>query len=103
MSRKIYRKPKQSPRRVPWSWLLAAGAAVLIIAGGLMVWYPSVATPSVTPEVTGAPSLVVDQTVIDEGYIKLDKTIQTTFRLKNVGDQPLQILGEPQVALVEGC
>jgi cell division septal protein FtsQ len=103
MSRKIYRKPKQPPRRVPWPWLLAAGAAVLIIAGGLVVWYPSATTRVATPQVTGAPSLAVDQTVIDEGYIKLDRPILTTFRLRNVGDQPLQILGEPRVELVEGC
>jgi hypothetical protein len=41
--------------------------------------------------------------MVDEGYLKLGTSIQTTFRLSNVGTQPLQILGEPQVQLVEGC
>jgi len=29
--------------------------------------------------------------------------VQTTFRLSHVGDQPLQILGVPEVELVAGC
>jgi hypothetical protein len=100
MSRKTYRKRKQPPpRQFPWPWLAVVGV-VLIIGGGLMIWSPSGTAP---PEVTGAPRLAVDQLVIDEGYIKLDRTIHTTFHLKNVGDRPLEILGEPQVELVEGC
>ncbi len=100
MSRKTYRKPKQPPpRRFPWPWVVVAGV-LLLIGGGLIMWPSALAEP---PEVTGAPRLAVDQTVIDEGYIKLNKTVRTTFYLKNVGDQPLQILGEPQVELVEGC
>jgi hypothetical protein len=102
-----YRKKKQSPppRRFSWMWLVGVGGALLLIAGGLgIAWTSSdAASPAVTPEVTGAPRLRVDQDVIDEGYIKLNKTIRTTFRLSNVGDQPLRILSEPQVELVEGC
>jgi hypothetical protein len=40
---------------------------------------------------------------VDEGYRKFNTSVRTTFRLSNVGDQPLQILGQPQVQLVEGC
>ena len=29
--------------------------------------------------------------------------VHETFRLSNAGNQPLQILGEPRVELVEGC
>jgi hypothetical protein len=46
---------------------------------------------------------VVDQTTIDEGDVKLGQTIRSAFRLQNAGDQPLQILGEPQVEVIEGC
>jgi hypothetical protein len=51
----------------------------------------------------GAPRLGVDQTVIDEGYVKFNVPVRTVFELSNVGDQPLTILGEPTVQLVEGC
>jgi hypothetical protein len=109
MSKKsrYYKKRKKSPppRRFSWMWLAAVGGALLLIAGGLgIAWTSSgAASPAVTPEVTGAPRLAVDQTVIDEGYVRLNSTVRTAFRLRNVGDQPLRILGEPQVELVEGC
>jgi len=103
MSRKTYRKKKQ-PRRRRSSWLwLAVGALLLVIGGGLMTWFTSGTGPAEAPEVIGAPRLAVEQTVIDEGYVKLDTRVRTTFHLKNVGDQPLRILGQPRVELVEGC
>ena len=103
-----FKKTRKLPpkHQFPWIWL-AVAAAVLLVAGGLgLIWTSSssgVVTLDVTPEVTGAPRLAVDKEVIDEGYIRLDNTIRTTFRLRNVGDQPLHILGEPAVELVEGC
>ncbi len=110
MAKKRYSKrTRKSPakRQFSWIWLAAVGA-MLLVAGGLgLIWTSSsstgVTTLDVTPEVVGAPRLAVDQEVIDEGYVKLNNTIRTTFRLRNVGDQPLHILGEPAVELVEGC
>ncbi len=102
-----HKKVKPTPKpQIPWLWL-TVGAAILLVLGGLsLMWTPSdtgVVTLDVTPEVSGSPRLAVDQEIIDEGYIKLNKTVQTTYRLRNVGDQPLYITGEPQVELVEGC
>ena len=98
------RKQAPPPRRIPWMWI-AVGSALLLVAGGLaFVWSSGQQTdPNFTPEVTGSPRLSVEQDRIDEGDIKLNKTIRTAFRLKNVGDQPLYIKGEPVVELVEGC
>lgn len=76
---------------------------VLLVAGVLALRTPSSSAPAVAPEVTGSPRLAVDQTVVDEGLVKLDTIVRTSYRLRNVGDQPLHILGEPQVELVEGC
>lgn len=108
MSKKIRskRKRKQSPpsRQFPWLWL-AAGAALLLVAGGLAVIWVSSSTDlaGVAPEIAGAPKLVVDQTIVDEGYLKYNTPVQSAFRLSNAGDQPLKILGEPQVVLAAGC
>jgi hypothetical protein len=108
MSNRSRRKKKRQQRRgttnwMPWVWVAAAGAVVVIL-GALVVTKPwSTPKPAVTPEVVGGPRLRVDQAEVDEGYVKYDVPIRTTFRLSNVGDQPLKILDSPQVRLVEGC
>jgi len=104
MSRKIKRKRKQpASRPLPWLWLTLAGAALLIVGGAALLWPSNSVSSDFTPKVTGAPALEVDRTEVDEGDIPLGRTIETTFRLRNVGDKPLHIMGEPQVELVEGC
>ncbi len=89
-----------APRRLPWLWI-AAGVAVVLIAGGVIIL--SAPTSPASPAVAGAPRLAVDRTTIDEGYQKFGASVHETFRLSNVGNQPLQILGKPQVELVQGC
>lgn len=89
---------KTASQRPLWLWAAAAVAVVLVV-GGLTVLLTS---PNATAE-DGSPKVVVDQPVVDEGYQKLDKTIRTSFTLRNEGDATLRILDEPQVELVEGC
>lgn len=55
------------------------------------------------PQVTGAPRAEFDQTSIDHGTIHFEQPVESVFRIRNVGDQPLLILGEPRVQLMEGC
>ena len=101
MTNKVLRKKQPAPTsRSTWLW--TAGVLLLII-GGIVIWNGLSRRETVPPQVTSAPHLVVEQATIDEGDVQLGKSIQTAFRLQNVGDQPLQILGEPQVEVVEGC
>jgi len=99
------RKPRRQARNRQLSWVLLAGGGLAVgILVVLLVSKPwSGDEPQVTPQVAGSPRLVVEQTVIDEGYVRYNVPVRTTFRLSNVGDQPLQILEMPQVRLVEGC
>jgi len=46
-------------------------------------------------QVTGGPKLSVDRDSIDFGKLPLDIPVKAEFKLKNVGDQPLAIKGEP--------
>lgn len=87
-------EPKPQPLG---QWWIIGGVALLLI--GLGLWL----IPGTTRLENGTPKLVVDQTVIDEGYQKLDTVVRTSFTLRNEGDGPLRILGEPRVQLVEGC
>lgn len=99
--KKIYKQSLTPSRRIPWLWI--AGVMLLLLIGGAWGWSTFVDSTDFIPQVTGAPRLAVDQTTIDEGDVKLGQTVRSAFRLQNVGDQPLAILGEPQVQVVEGC
>ena len=92
---KVNRSASQRPW---WLWAVAAAAVVLVV-GGLAVLLTS---NSSEPE-NGTPKVVVDQPIVDEGYQKLNDTVRTSFKIRNEGNASLQILGEPQVELVEGC
>ncbi|MBI1281354.1 MAG: DUF1573 domain-containing protein [Anaerolineaceae bacterium] len=81
----------------------------IVIGGGLLVLLvvffvvrASLQEPYV-PEVTGKPSAVIDQTYFDYGTVRNGSWAETTFKVKNVGDQQLLIIGEPQVEAVTGC
>ena len=103
MSKKSGRKDvSPAPRQRPWLWI-AAGAAVVLIAGGVVMLSARTSPAAPAPAVAGAPQLAVDRTTVDEGYVKFGTPVHETFRLSNAGNQPLQILGEPQVELVQGC
>jgi hypothetical protein len=101
MSKKSGRKGvSPAPRQFLWLWV-AAGAAVVLIAGGVVMLSAQAAPAS--PAVAGAPRLAVDRTTVDEGYVKFGTPVHEAFRLSNVSSQPLQILGTPRVELVQGC
>lgn len=93
--------PPSSPNWLP----IIAGGAVLLIVIGLAVWWSSATSAPATgsQQAGSSPRLVVDRTTIDDGYVKFETPIEATFKLSNTGQQPLQILGEPQVELIEGC
>lgn len=103
MSNRRRRKGRSSSRGYPrWLPLAMAVVAVAVIGGGALVAQNS-REAKVIPVVTGAPRVAVAQEVVDYGEVKVNTPIETVFRVQNIGDQPLKILGEPQVELVEGC
>jgi hypothetical protein len=107
MSRKRQQVRKEQPVSVVEGlgrWQLLALIAVLLSAGGLLLWLVSRSRmENFTPKVTGAPSIEVGQESVDYGNVKVNTPIETTFSVRNVGDEALIILGEPQVELIEGC
>ena len=58
--------------------------------------------PGATIEVTGAPSLQVDNEKVDLGDVKLNQTVQVSFQLTNVGDETLRFVKQPYIEVVEG-
>jgi hypothetical protein len=82
------------------------GAAVLLIVLGLVL-VRRAGEPASTSDIpileTNMPRLAVDQKSIDFGKVPLDIPVKATFKLSNVGDLPLQILGQPAIEVKQGC
>ena len=98
--RKKRRRQEQPSRRL--AWLAIGGVVLALVAVGLwLLLRPQLEGRDVATD--GKPRLVIDQTTVDEGYLRYDVPVRTTFRLSNAGDAPLKILGKPQVQLVQGC
>lgn len=91
---------RKAQRNFP-TWLIIAGVALLIAA----VWaLLNSGYDKAGIEVTGAPSIKVDQELFDYGEVKLgDKPIRTEVRVTNVGDQTLQFTEAPYIEVLEGC
>src|SRR5512136_1752493 len=104
MSKARIKRTNERAAKSPWPFVVMGVGAVLIIVVGLLAWTGSNAKkPGATPQVTGGPKLSVDRDSVDFGKLPLDQPVRAEFKLKNVGDQPLAIKGEPRVELVKGC
>ena len=85
------------------AFLIVGG--MLLITAGIMIAKSALshkADPSLI-EISGQPSLQVDQELIDYGDVKLDTNLTFALKLTNVGDQALKISDTPYVEVKEGC
>ncbi len=80
-----------------------AGIVLVIIAIAVGTFVLASRQPAYQPEVTGRAALQVDQEVFDYGTRHYHDMVNTSFQVKNVGDQTLYVLGTPQIEVVEGC
>lgn len=81
--------------------MLLAGGLLLVVAAFSLFKQPS--EPKVDIEVSGAPSLKVDQETVNLGDVKLGQTVQVKFKLMNVGDQTLRFSKAPYIEVMAGC
>jgi multidrug efflux pump subunit AcrA (membrane-fusion protein) len=93
-------RKKQQQRRI--QLLLLIGGGILLIAGALFAVFRN-QKPVATVEVVGAPKLKVDQEMVNLGNVTLGKTVEVTFQLTNVGDEPLRFSEAPYIEIIEGC
>jgi hypothetical protein len=95
---------RQKEKQTKTLTLFIVGGLFLLTAGILFTKnaLQNRADPSLI-EISGQPSLQVDQELIDYGDVKLNTNLTFRFSLTNVGDKPLKITGEPYVEVREGC
>jgi len=88
-----------------WRNLLAPGAIGLALVVGVATWFffQKPASVSFAAQHTGGPRLAVDKELIDFGPVRFERMVEARFRLRNVGDQPLRLVVNPQVEAIEGC
>ena len=104
MSKSKYRAASEAPEPGRPRWLIPAIVAglIVLVAGALALIFGG-RGPAYEPEVAGAPRAQIEQTSMDLGDVALNEQVESTFRLRNIGDEALVVLGEPRVELVEGC
>lgn len=95
-------RPGNLPPAKVGALLAVIGALVLIVAGVIVLSKP--APVSTAGSATGGePRVAVDQEKLDFGKVRMNAPVTAAFKVKNTGSGPLQILGQPQVRVVEGC
>ena len=91
-------------RRRRWLPLALIAAGVVVLAGAVWAVLGSRGSGGQVPiEVTGAPRLKADKPRVDLGDVRLGRTVEVSFQLANVGDQPLTLTEAPYVTVAEGC
>jgi hypothetical protein len=91
-------------RRAQRTWLfLALGGALLVGLAFFIFRGSQNSQPMAAIEVNDAASLKVDKEQVDLGDVQLGQTVKVSFRLTNVGDQPLRFSEKPFIEVVEGC
>jgi hypothetical protein len=91
-------------RRRRWLPLALMAAGLVVLAGAVWAILGSGGSGGqVAIEVTGAPRLKADKPRVDLGDIRLGRTVEVSFQLSNVGDQPLTLTEAPYVTVAEGC
>jgi len=79
------------------------GLGVLLVITAFVSLLRGPGTGRAAIEVTGQPRLRVDRQLVDLGAVRLGQTVEASFTLTNVGDQPLRLTQAPYIEVVEGC
>lgn len=94
-------QPKKNKQSFP-VWLVFAGVGLVLLAVWALLRSSSGRPAAI--EVTGAPSIRVDQETFNYGDVRLgEKPIRTVVKVTNVGDQELRFTEAPYIEVLEGC
>lgn len=106
----VRRSKKRSADNMTWIVVALIGGAVVVVAAIALLAQGNnragqkAFDSNFEPTFTDGPRVeVLPQDTIDYGDVKLGATINTVFTVRNIGDEPLIVLGEPQVEVIEGC
>lgn len=92
-------KRKQANRKPP-ILVIVGGMLLLVLAAFFALRRPAAPFQA---EVIGAPGIRVDKQDVDLGQVKLGNNVKVSFKVTNVGDQPLRFTEAPYIEVLEGC
>ena len=101
-------KSKSSSKVQPrsrWPRFLVPGVLAVAVLVGAGTWFflQKSSPQVVAAQYTGGPRLAADKDFIDFGNVRFEKFVTASFRLRNVGDQPLRLAVDRTVEAIEGC
>ncbi len=107
MSQSQWRKRKVTARRPepakPWLPIALIVGGVVVLFGVLAALALGGRGGKVAVQVSGRPSIQVDQQKVDLGNVALGRAVDVRFKVSNVGDQTLWFTENPYVEVKEGC
>jgi hypothetical protein len=68
-----------------------------------LVWQDNQEAGAAIGNPQGTPNLVVDQTTIDFGDVKVNRMVEASFKLSNTGDKAVSLVVPPAPEVIEGC
>ena len=92
---------KTASRRRWFPWLVGAVGTAIVVIAVIFAGRGGPELPAANGD--GAPRVAVHQEVFDYGDVVVNTPVETVFRVTNIGEGTLRVLGTPEVKLVEGC
>src|SRR5690349_2131790 len=81
--------PKIQPLWLAIIGVALVGGVLLLIVSLINRSGSSASDPNFKAQVAGAPRVAVEQDKVDHGNVKLGTTVESDFKIRNVGDQDL--------------
>lgn len=94
-NKKNNKKYRKQRKNFPWLFV-ALGGGLLILAAILFANRSG-------GDGGGTPSIAVDQSKIEYGYVKFGENRQFTLKVNNTGNGTLRFKEQPYIEVLEGC
>ncbi|MFH1185405.1 MAG: hypothetical protein V1755_10260 [Chloroflexota bacterium] len=90
-------KPRTHGQGANRVWPIIVFGVILVAAAVFLLTRPGGGSDS------GTPQIVVDQQMIDYGYVKFGETRAFEFTVTNAGGGALRFREKPYIEILEGC
>jgi hypothetical protein len=100
---KIKRKSKPRPWWKRISPLLLGLGGLLLMGMASFILVRAAQPPTQNIPLVSGPRLQVDREIIDFGEVKMGIPIRASFKLTNIGNEPVRFVRQPYIQVLEGC